>query len=87
VGRQDSLVKYWYNICFHSAIGRSPFEALFGRAPRHFGVTTPSVGLQGSMDDWLKERQVMTNLIKASLNDLCQPQLSYELKLYSEVSI
>jgi transposase InsO family protein len=24
------LAEYWYNTCFHSAIGHSPFEAMYG---------------------------------------------------------
>lgn len=27
------LVEYWYNSTFHSAIGMSPFQALYGRPP------------------------------------------------------
>jgi transposase InsO family protein len=32
------LAEHWYNSSFHSAIGRSPFEALFSRSPRIFGL-------------------------------------------------
>jgi transposase InsO family protein len=32
------LAEFWYNSCDHSAIGRSPFEALYGYTPRHFGI-------------------------------------------------
>lgn len=33
------LAELWYNSCPHSAIGRSPFEALYGYPPRHFGIS------------------------------------------------
>jgi hypothetical protein len=29
-----SLAAFWYNTSHHSAIGRSPFEALYGQLPR-----------------------------------------------------
>lgn len=31
-----SLAEYWYNCCFHSAVGHSPFEALYGYTPKTF---------------------------------------------------
>lgn len=29
-----ATTEFWYNTCLHSAIGRSPFEALYGYSPR-----------------------------------------------------
>lgn len=29
-----ATTEFWYNTCLHSAIGRSPFEALYGYYPR-----------------------------------------------------
>jgi hypothetical protein len=34
-----SLAKYWYNTGDHSALGKSPFEVLYGHSPRHFGIS------------------------------------------------
>lgn len=36
-----SLAEYWYNTTFQSAIGRTPFEVLYGHQPRHFGIVEP----------------------------------------------
>jgi hypothetical protein len=62
-----SLAEFWYNTSFHTSIGRSPFEALYGHSPRYFGLFSDSVTAEGDMGQWLQEREVMTNLIKQHL--------------------
>jgi hypothetical protein len=43
------LAQFWYDTSLHSTIDTSPFEAMFGRAPRHFGASVPSSVVSASM--------------------------------------
>jgi hypothetical protein len=63
-----SLAEFWYNSSFHSSIGWSPFEALYGYTPNHFGISAGDSSSVSDLDQWLKDRQVMTELVKQHLN-------------------
>ena len=34
------LAEYWYNTTFHSALGKTPFEVLYGQSPAIWGYLT-----------------------------------------------
>jgi hypothetical protein len=51
-----SLAEYWYNTFYHTAIGMSPFEVLYGRSSRSFGLSVPNVPMAQGLEEWLQER-------------------------------
>jgi hypothetical protein len=46
----------------------SPFEALYGRSPRSFGLSVPNVPKAHGLEEWLQERKTVTALIKQHLS-------------------
>ena len=48
-------------------MARSPFEALYGYAPSHFGVLAVDVSVPHDLATWLEERQLVTDLIRQHL--------------------
>jgi hypothetical protein len=63
-----SVAEYWYNTTVHSTLGRTPFEVLYGHTPRHFGILVDTVVPQPELETWLKERELMTKVIKLHLH-------------------
>jgi hypothetical protein len=61
------LAEYWYNTSYHTTIHISPFEALYGHHPRHFGVTNVSACQSSDLAAWLKERSPTLDLLKQHL--------------------
>lgn len=63
-----SLAEFWYNSSFHSSLGRSPFEVLYGFPPRYFGIVPPEATSVTDLNTWLDERAVMHSLIQQHLS-------------------
>ena len=61
------LAKFWYNSTYHSAHGLTPFQALYGHKPRHFGISISDVCTVHDLDNWLHERQSMLDHIQQNL--------------------
>jgi transposase InsO family protein len=58
------LAEFWYNSSYHSSLGHSPFEVLYGFPPRHFGLVPPEATPVADLRSWLEERSVMQSLIQ-----------------------
>jgi len=63
-----SLAEFWYNSTFHSAHGLTPFQALYGHQPRHFGITLNDACSVTDLNQWLSERQTMLEHIQQNLS-------------------
>jgi transposase InsO family protein len=61
------LAEFWYNTTWHSAINRSPFEALYGQSPRQLGIDASSACSVDTLDAWLQQKTLMQSLIQHQL--------------------
>jgi hypothetical protein len=63
--------EFWHNCSFHSSLGWSPFETLYGRTPRLLGLEPQSVA-GGKLEEWLTERVATDLLIRQHLTRAMQ---------------
>jgi hypothetical protein len=62
-----SLAEYWYNTSFHTSLGLTPFEVLYGYPPRHFGIANPLDCSVPELSEWLQNRDMLTKVIQQQL--------------------
>jgi transposase InsO family protein len=61
------VAEYWYNTSFHSSLGRTPFDVLYGRFPRHLGLEISDASTQLDLQTWLQQRELMVKLIRQNM--------------------
>lgn len=49
-----SVAEFWYNTNYHSSVDCSPFEVLYGHAPRYFGVDSATTVEVSDLQQWLQ---------------------------------
>lgn len=62
-----SLAKYWHNFSSHSALGRLPFEVLYGYPPWHFGLDVDALQDVPDLHTWMQNRELMQAVVKQHL--------------------
>jgi hypothetical protein len=62
-----SLAEFWYNTCFHTALGQSPFEVLYGHTPSQLGLSTIEQCQSADLQTYLATRQLMLQQAKLHL--------------------
>lgn len=61
------LAQFWYNTSFHSAVGGSPFEVMYGYPPHQFGISPADDQPVTDLASWLQDRELMSDLIHQHL--------------------
>ncbi|KAL8102890.1 hypothetical protein AgCh_027424 [Apium graveolens] len=61
-----SMAEWWYNTSHHSAIGMSPYKALYNQQPPSMNFPTPATKVM-AVDEFLKEMMEVQRLVKENL--------------------
>lgn len=67
-----SLAELWYNCCYHSSLGKTPFEVLYGYSYDPVGISGIQTCHSADLKEWLQERQLMTQLLQQHLQRVQQ---------------
>lgn len=62
-----SVAEFWYNTAYHSTLGRTPFEVLYGQSPRQLGIQNLQLCTIPDLEKWLQERELLTKIIQQQL--------------------
>lgn len=62
-----AVTEFWYNSNFHSTIGTSPFEIMYGHPPRHFGLQPRAAISVTDLQSWLQDIEVVSRMIQQHL--------------------
>jgi transposase InsO family protein len=62
-----SLAEFWYNTSYHTSLGKSPFEVLYGHTPSQLGLESTEQCSVPDLSTWLQTRQLMLQQVKLHL--------------------
>jgi hypothetical protein len=78
-----SLAKYWYNMNWHSALGKSPFEILHNHPPHHFVLVPADASPVIDLQLWLNEHNNILDLLQKQLLRVQQKKKHYADKKHT----
>lgn len=67
MGLLVALAKFWYNTTYHSAHGHTPFEALYGYPPKHFGIAITDSCSGSDLNEWIESCNTILQHIQHNL--------------------
>ena len=62
-----SVAEFWYNTAYHTALGKSPFQVLYGYSPRQLGISNPNLSTIPDLEQWMRDRDLLTKIIQQQL--------------------
>jgi hypothetical protein len=78
------LAEYWYNTNYHSALGKTPLQILYGYQPRHPGIINLRADTPTKLASWVERCQEDAALVKQHLTRAQQCMKHQEDKKRSE---
>jgi hypothetical protein len=59
-----ALCEFWYNTNWHASLGKTPFELLYGRQTRYFGISASDKIASADTQAWLDERSLILSSVR-----------------------
>jgi hypothetical protein len=81
-----TLAEFWYNTSYHTSLNSTPFKVLYGQKPRHLGLDVLESCAIPDLQEWLKDRKLMVQLLQQQLVRAQQRQKHQANKHRSERS-
>jgi hypothetical protein len=63
-----SVAEFWYNTTFHTALGTTPFQVLYGHSPKQLGIINPLHCHSSEIEQWMRERNLLNEVVQHNLS-------------------